>query len=62
MRTSLDFYKKENGEIVALSCDTKPPVNSKLIKGYDYYNQKWVKDNEGLVRKCLASRTIRIIK
>lgn len=46
MRTSKDIYKLENGKLVAIGCNTRPPANATLWRGYDYDQQYWVFNGE----------------
>jgi hypothetical protein len=61
MRTSPDFYKTREGEIIGVWQNVKPPEKSVLIYGYDYNRQKWVLDGKKKVEKLLFEKGIPIV-
>ena len=53
MRTTPDFYRDFSGKIWAVWQDTKPPRDSVLIYGYDYYLQKWITTGKDLLDELI---------
>ena len=62
MRTSPDYYRLFDGQVIAVWQDTKPPQDSQLIYGYDYYRQKWVLTGKKLVEKLIKNKVIKVLK
>ena len=56
MRTSPDFYKQENGSIIAFSQSVKP--EGELILGYDYNKQIWITKGKTEVKNYLKKNKI----
>lgn len=45
-RVSCDQYRLEDGTIVPVSGDERPPEGATLWNGYDYDNQYWVHEGK----------------